>query len=98
MGSLCSKSAVHSGGHTVLGPVSDYHPASSAPPNPRVAAAEAAERRLKAADRRGVNPSNPNQGQLAAKVAKQSSKQAPRDREEERLVVSLCLLQVFKNE
>lgn len=47
MGSLCSKSAVHSGGHTVLGPVSDY-PASSAPPNPRVAAAEAAERRLKA--------------------------------------------------
>lgn len=88
MGSFCSKSAVHSGGHTVLGPVSDYHthPASSAAPNPRVAAAEAAERRLKAAERRGVNPSNPNQGQLAAKVARQSSKQAPSGREEERIV------------
>jgi len=88
MGSFCSKSAVHSGGHTVLGPVSDYptRPASSTPPNPRVAAAEAAERRVKAAERRGVNPSNPNQGQLAAKVAKQSSKQAPSGREEERLV------------
>lgn len=58
MGSFCSKSAVHSGGHTVLGPVSDYHthPASSAAPNPRVAAAEAAERRLKAVSRSSSLP------------------------------------------
>lgn len=54
MGSLCSKSSTHEGGHTVLGsgpnsPVNaNSGAAASRPSNPRLAAAEAAERRLQA--------------------------------------------------
>lgn len=50
MGSLCSKSGTHSGGHTVLGSSSSTpNPANpSSPGDARAAAAEAAERRMKA--------------------------------------------------
>lgn len=49
MGSLCSKSGSHSGGHTVLGSASGAGGTSSSGPRPepRSAAAEAAEARLK---------------------------------------------------
>ncbi|KAH6917366.1 hypothetical protein BKA70DRAFT_332091 [Coprinopsis sp. MPI-PUGE-AT-0042] len=55
-------------------------------PDPRQAAAEAAEKRMKAEQQRGTNASNPNAGRLAAKVGKAPTKKAP-GREEERLVV-----------
>ncbi|KAJ3854893.1 hypothetical protein EV368DRAFT_80160 [Lentinula lateritia] len=50
MGSLCSKPSTHSGGHTVLGSTSDHNNGASRTneADPRAAAAEAAERRLKA--------------------------------------------------
>lgn len=49
MGSLCSKSGAHSGGHTVIGSSGNVaNPGGPNPSNPRAAAAEAAERRLKA--------------------------------------------------
>ncbi|TFK41140.1 hypothetical protein BDQ12DRAFT_720846 [Crucibulum laeve] len=105
MGAFCSKSSAYSGGHTVLGSASD-NTNSSAPsrPDPRSAAAEAAERRLKAvsspsdfmffsfleshiqAQARGTNASNPNKGRLAQQVARQTSKPAPEQQQEERLV------------
>ncbi|KAF9270225.1 hypothetical protein L218DRAFT_1071690 [Marasmius fiardii PR-910] len=88
MGSLCSKPDTHSGGHTVIGPSQPSRPAAQAPSSledRRNAAAEAAERRLKAAQERGTNASNPNRGQLAAKVAK-PVKFTPEERPEERLV------------
>ncbi|TFK57288.1 hypothetical protein OE88DRAFT_1614260, partial [Heliocybe sulcata] len=82
MGSLCSKSSTHSGGHTVLGSDAqvlggDGPPASSSRGDPRSAAAEAAERRMKAAQARGTNASNPNQGRLAAQ-AEEAAKNANR--------------------
>jgi len=82
MGSLCSKSGSHSGGHTVL---PSSIPGGSSPSDPRAAAAEAAERRLKEARARGTHASNPNQGKLAAQLATQS-KIVPEARQEERLV------------
>jgi hypothetical protein len=48
MGSLCSKSGTHSGGHTVLGYSDTTNPGVPSPSDPRAAAAEAAERRMKA--------------------------------------------------
>lgn len=48
MGSLCSKSGTHSGGHTVIGSSSSVNPGGPSPSDPRAAAAEAAERRMKA--------------------------------------------------
>lgn len=51
MGSICSKSSVHNGGHTVLGPEPANQLGGNAPrvasSDPRTAAAEAAERRLR---------------------------------------------------
>jgi len=84
MGNLCSKSGTHSGGHVVLG--SSSVTTNSAPPvDARAAAAEAAEQRMKAAQARGTNASNPNQGKLAAKVAA-NPKRVPQARQEETLV------------
>ncbi|KAF8973942.1 hypothetical protein BDZ97DRAFT_409219 [Flammula alnicola] len=95
MGSLCSKSSAHEGGHTVLGsgPVNSNSGARSVPsvasprPDPRAAAAEAAERRLQAAQKRGTSAANPKQGKLASQLAKQnSSKPGAQPQEEDRLV------------
>ncbi|OCH96174.1 hypothetical protein OBBRIDRAFT_718948 [Obba rivulosa] len=89
MGSICSKASAHSGGHTVLGSADVNQPGGSQrPANPRAAAAEAAERRQKAEQARGISSSNPKGGQLAAKL--EASRTAPRvleQRQEERLVV-----------
>ncbi|EIM92472.1 uncharacterized protein STEHIDRAFT_117483 [Stereum hirsutum FP-91666 SS1] len=115
MGSLCSKSSTHSGGHTVLDSSAPSYnrrqPAAkpvAPPPNnrrgqkrgqpldssgaapakdPRAAAAEAAEQRLKAAQSRGTNASNPNRGRLAAQVeANNKAGKLPEPQQEERLV------------
>ncbi|KAF5390356.1 hypothetical protein D9757_002905 [Collybiopsis confluens] len=84
MGSLCSKPAHHTGGHTVLS--SDNHVVSgSNASDARTAAAEAAERRMKASQMRGTHSSNPNQGKLAAQAGK-PAKNTPEPRQEERLV------------
>ncbi|KAG7099221.1 hypothetical protein E1B28_001088 [Marasmius oreades] len=85
MGSLCSKPDAHSGSHTVVGSSGPATQPHSNPEDRRNAAAEAAERRLKAAQERGTNASNPNRGQLAAKAGK-PVKFTPEQREEERLV------------
>jgi len=84
MGSLCSKASTHSGGHTVLGPTSQ--PVQDRP-DPRNAAAEAAERRRQTEQSRGTHSSNPSRGKLAAQL--EASKTAPRlpePRQEEGLV------------
>ncbi|KDQ63738.1 hypothetical protein JAAARDRAFT_189279 [Jaapia argillacea MUCL 33604] len=88
MGSLCSKSSTLSGGHTVLGSSSSSpQGAPAARPDPRSAAAEAAERRMKAAQARGTTTGNPNQGRLAAQLeANKKVAKVPEQREEERLV------------
>ncbi|KIM85223.1 hypothetical protein PILCRDRAFT_817222 [Piloderma croceum F 1598] len=88
MGSLCSKSDSHSGGHRVLGSADGPSVSTSGPrPAPRSAAAEAAEARLKSAQARGTNASNPKRGVLAAKVeAAKSAKRVPEQRQEERPV------------
>jgi len=93
MGCLNSKPSAYEGGHTVLGsgPVNGNsgasNPQASRPSDPRTAAAEAAERRLQAAQRRGTNEANPKQGKLAGQLAKQnSSKPGPQAQQEERLV------------
>jgi len=52
--------------------------------DPRSAAARAAEQRQKQAEARGTNAANPKQGQLAAKVNKTPSAEAPGN--EQRLV------------
>ncbi|XP_006454355.1 hypothetical protein AGABI2DRAFT_133050 [Agaricus bisporus var. bisporus H97] len=54
--------------------------------DPRTAAAEAAERRMQAAQQRGTNSSNPKAGQLAAKVAQQNAKGSAEPQQPERLV------------
>ena len=54
MGCMSSKSEVHSGGHTVLG-TSSGDTSSAAPIDARAAAAEAAERRMKAVSACGAN-------------------------------------------
>ncbi|CAL1695867.1 unnamed protein product [Somion occarium] len=85
MGSLCSKPGTHSGEHVQL---HDGHPptgngtrhtvgaSGGERPDPRAAAAQAAEERLKAAQARGTNPANPKKGRLAAQL--EASKSAPR--------------------
>ncbi|EPT04314.1 hypothetical protein FOMPIDRAFT_1113613 [Fomitopsis schrenkii] len=91
MGSLCSKSAHALGGRTLADEPVQGASGNSAPPpgpNPRTAAAEAAERRRQAEQSRGTQSSNPNRGQLAAQL--EANKKAPRVPEatqEERLVV-----------
>lgn len=83
---------MHSGGHQVLGtaaPSNGQNYGTSSPPasDPRAAAREAAERRLKTAQARGTNPANPNRGRLAGQVEiAKAAKAAPTSREEERLV------------
>jgi len=90
MGSLCSKQGIHSGTHFAV-PLEPQvqrqtlNPSVQRPPDPRAAAAAAAEQRLKAAQARGTNTSNPNQGKLAAQLAKQS-RFTPEARQEEQLV------------
>jgi len=100
MGSLCSKSSNHSKGDSIvlrapriksstrttaprtLGAQGEEHP-----DDPRAAAALAAEQRLKAAQTRGTNASNPNQGRLAAQLeATKSTSQAPEARQQDGLV------------
>ncbi|GBE77899.1 hypothetical protein SCP_0107810 [Sparassis crispa] len=97
MGSLCSKESTLSEGQTVVprpiksttravgqGPDSQ---AGHARPDPRIAAAEAAERRLKGQQARGTHASNPNRGKLAAQLeASKSAVRAPEPRQEDRLV------------
>ncbi|THV04925.1 hypothetical protein K435DRAFT_850465 [Dendrothele bispora CBS 962.96] len=85
MGSICSKPGAHEGGHHVLG--SNAESTGQRQVDHRTAAAEAAERRQKAAQARGTHSSNPNQGKLAALAAK-PAKFTPEPRQEERLVVS----------
>ncbi|KAG2044832.1 hypothetical protein BDR03DRAFT_937334 [Suillus americanus] len=90
MGSLCSKASAHSGGHQVLGSTAaQSNDGTTATPHsdPRAAAAEAAERRLKTAHARGTNASNPNRGRLAEQVVTaKAAKPVPTPRDEERLV------------
>ncbi|KAJ4486181.1 hypothetical protein J3R30DRAFT_1466726 [Lentinula aciculospora] len=88
MGSLCSKPSTHSGGHTVLGSTSDNNNDASRmhQADPRAAAAEAAERRLKASQMRGTHSSNPSQGKLAAQASK-PAKLVPEPQREERIVL-----------
>ncbi|KAF8745546.1 hypothetical protein AX14_006869 [Amanita brunnescens Koide BX004] len=90
MGSLCSKQGNHSGTQYAVPLERPAHRQAldadaQRPSNPRAAAAAAAEQRLKAARARGTNTSNPNQGKLAAQLAKQS-KYTPEARQEEQLV------------
>ncbi|KAI9063054.1 hypothetical protein FKP32DRAFT_1676946 [Trametes sanguinea] len=76
MGSLCSKPGTVSGGHQVLGSATSTGSPDGTRPDPRAAAVEAAERRQKAAQARGVASSNPNAGRLAAQL--EAQKGAPR--------------------
>lgn len=88
MGSICSKSGAHSGGHTVLGSAPASVASASRTPNSsdaRAARAEAAEQRLKAAQARGTHSSNPNKGKLASQAAK-PAKVTPEGRQDDRLV------------
>ncbi|KAK7694640.1 hypothetical protein QCA50_001827 [Cerrena zonata] len=56
-------------------------------PDPRTAAAQAAEQRLKVAQTRGTNAANPNRGQLAAKLeASKSARGTAEPQQPERLV------------
>ncbi|KAG1750007.1 uncharacterized protein EDB91DRAFT_1047118 [Suillus paluster] len=96
MGSLCSRASAHSGGHQVLGSTAaqsnGQNYGTTSAPDPRAAAAEAAERRLKTAQARGTNTSNPNRGRLAGQVeTAKAAKPEPTPREEERLVVCQVL-------
>ncbi|KAI0801275.1 hypothetical protein C8Q74DRAFT_1241236 [Fomes fomentarius] len=90
MGSLCSKSGTVTGGHQVLGSAASSIPGQTqgTRPDPRAAAAEAAERRQREAQERGVKSTNPNSGQLAAKLQAQKSSlaRAPEPSQPERLV------------
>ncbi|GJE86103.1 hypothetical protein PsYK624_021830 [Phanerochaete sordida] len=57
------------------------------PDDPRSAAAQAAEERLKAAKTRGVVSANPNHGKLSAQLeANKAQPRVPQEREQERLV------------
>jgi len=91
MGSICSKSSNHTGGHTVLSssPTTVGGPsAATQGSNPREAAALAAEQRMKAAKNRGTNTSNPNKGKLAGQLAdsKKQPANAPASSREDQLV------------
>ncbi|EIN13729.1 hypothetical protein PUNSTDRAFT_129405 [Punctularia strigosozonata HHB-11173 SS5] len=83
MGSMCSKSSTHEGGHTVLGSGSDANQNSLGGSahrreDPRAAAAAAAEARLKREQERGTHASNPNRGRLASKLeASKAAKTTP---------------------
>ncbi|KAK2461903.1 hypothetical protein APHAL10511_006366 [Amanita phalloides] len=83
MGSLCSSSRSQSPDSRTerQTPAADVQ----RPPDPRAAAAAAAEQRLKAAQERGANLSNPNRGKLASQLTKQN-KLTPEPKQEERLV------------
>lgn len=86
MGSLCSTADTHLGGHTVVSNAATTPVRSPPKPSsPRAAAAEAAERRLKEAQRRGTSLTNPKQGALAAQANK-PVKFAPESRKDEPLV------------
>ncbi|TCD71515.1 hypothetical protein EIP91_008896 [Steccherinum ochraceum] len=95
MGNFCSKSKDQEGGHVLLHPVGADRREQNAlggsageRPDPREAAAQAAEQRMKAAQKRGVSSSNPNKGRLAAQLdAQKSAPRAPEPRQEERLVL-----------
>ncbi|KAI0078890.1 hypothetical protein K474DRAFT_1659824 [Panus rudis PR-1116 ss-1] len=93
MGSLCSKAGTHSGSHIPLrSPVNAANgqtvgATSSERPDPRAAALEAAEQRRKAAQARGTNVANPNQGRLAAQLeANKTAPRVPEPRQPDRLV------------
>ncbi|EIW64681.1 uncharacterized protein TRAVEDRAFT_139761 [Trametes versicolor FP-101664 SS1] len=90
MGSLCSKSGTVSGGHQVLGSASSSGPTGQPDgtrPDPRAAAAEAAERRMKASQARGTHSANPNAGRLAAQLeAQKGAPRVPEPRQQEQLV------------
>jgi len=85
MGGICSKSSTLTGGHTLAPPSTidnsgrpqqrgpRQHPQS--PEDRRTQAAAAAERRVKAENKRGVTAANPNSGRLAARL--EASKSAP---------------------
>ncbi|KIK94365.1 hypothetical protein PAXRUDRAFT_455620 [Paxillus rubicundulus Ve08.2h10] len=94
MGSLCSKTGAHSstGGHQVLSENSTSPPDgqnNESNTNPRAAAADAAERRLKSERARATHASNPKRGRLAAQLeASRSAKPVPASRQEEQLVPS----------
>ncbi|KAF9522786.1 hypothetical protein CPB83DRAFT_863970 [Crepidotus variabilis] len=66
---------------------------SQAAADPRSAAAEAAERRMKSSQQRGTNESNPNRGKLTAQLVEQNS---AKDHQElqmpERVIVSMTWL------
>jgi len=92
MGSLCSKTGTHSEEAHVLVPSSQRQANAvansqnaSRPPDPRTAAAAAAEQRLKTNQARGTHASNPKQGMLATQAAK-PAKFTPEPKQEERLV------------
>jgi len=90
MGSLCSKSTATVGGHQVLGSSTTgegRHGSAPGGSDTRVAAAEAAERRLQAQQARGTSASNPNKGQLAKKLeATKSAARVPEPKREVPLV------------
>jgi len=87
MGSACSKTSSTTQGHTLAGPPSTTGVQPAPHPNPVNAAAEAAERRLKAAQARGTSSSNPNKGRLAAQLeASKVAKKVPETGPEERVV------------
>ncbi|KAI0257624.1 hypothetical protein BJV78DRAFT_1110479, partial [Lactifluus subvellereus] len=93
MGGICSKPSHHTGGHTLVSqpPTSTGTSRPQQPPQApearRSQTADAAERRLKAANKRGVSAANPNSGQLAARLeASKSAPLAPEPRREDALI------------
>lgn len=94
MGSLCSKASAHEGSHQVLGGSNARQDlrrqpegTSAGPVDPRKAAAEAAERRVKDAKSRGTHASNPKRGHLTAQLeAAKTAKPARPQRQEQQLV------------
>ncbi|KAI9460947.1 hypothetical protein BJY52DRAFT_239931 [Lactarius psammicola] len=102
MGAICSKPSNHTGGHTLVSSTDAQPRAASAarpgrpqqPSQPpqgadarRSQAAAAAERRMKAENKRGVSAANPNSGQLAARLeASKSAPLVPEPRREDALI------------
>lgn len=101
MGSICSKQSNHTGGHTLVS-LNAVQPRATAstgrlqqPSQPllqgadarRSEAAAAAERRMKAQGKRGVNAANPHSGELAARLkASKSAPLVPEPRQEDALI------------
>ncbi|KAJ3991949.1 hypothetical protein F5050DRAFT_1045832 [Lentinula boryana] len=77
MGSICSKPSTHSGGHTVLGSISNN--------NNDASRTNEADPRAAASQMRGTHSSNPNRGKLAAQASK-PAKVTPEPEQEQRLV------------